>query len=269
VRVNFNKNKRFVAGGGYQKYRNPSLYKTSTKKEWGVKYSLFRLKYLVYGLIGVLICYFLFYSQQFQVKEALIEGDQLLTKEEILPEVPLGSNIFRFQSSQLKEDLMAKFPEIKRVDIYRGIPNAIKVVIFERDAKLIWQSGDKKYLISSQGEVSRVVRADEGKDLPLVNDVKALPVVPGSRLVSPSFVAFVTNIAGSFHEVTNIKPSAFSIDETTFDVNVQTEAGFYVKFNSLRSSKKQLENLKRVLAEKRQDIHEYVDIRIDGWAYYK
>jgi hypothetical protein len=37
----------------------------------------------------------------------------------------------------------------------------------------------------------------------------------------------------------------------------------------MRSSGKQLENLKKVLVEKRPDIKEYIDLRIDGWAYYK
>jgi len=37
----------------------------------------------------------------------------------------------------------------------------------------------------------------------------------------------------------------------------------------MRSSAKQLNNLKEVLVQKRNDIKEYIDLRIDGWAYYK
>ena len=69
--------------------------------------------------------------------------------------------------------------------------------------------------------------------------------------------------------MTNIKPTHFEVVETTFDVNLHTEAGFYVKFNTMRASAKQLDNLKKVLVKKREEVHEYVDLRIDGWAYYK
>ena len=104
---------------------------------------------------------------------------------------------------------------------------------------------------------------------PLISDSKNLPVSLGASIVSPNFIAFVTNINDKFFETTNIKPTYFEIPQTTFDLYLYTEAGFYVKFNTMRSSSKQLENLKKVLVEKRDGVKEYVDLRIDGWAYYK
>jgi hypothetical protein len=139
----------------------------------------------------------------------------------------------------------------------------------EREGKISWQSGDSVYLVSDQGEVVRRIVGDEGAGLSKIIDKTNLPVVPGTQLVSPNFIAFIVNINSNFYETVNIKPLDFEVGETTFDVVLKTDAGFYIKFNTLRSSKKQLENLKKVLVSKRQDIKEYVDIRVDGWAYYK
>jgi hypothetical protein len=115
----------------------------------------------------------------------------------------------------------------------------------------------------------KLITGEEGRGLPKVIDKKNFSVSPGKKLVSPNFIAFIVNINQGFFNAVNIKPLDFEVDETTFDVVLRTEAGFYVKLNSLRSSKKQLENLKLVLVNKRPEIKEYVDIRIDGWAYYK
>jgi cell division septal protein FtsQ len=171
--------------------------------------------------------------------------------------------------SKARKEIIKNNPEIANVEIYRGLPDAIKIVVLEHDGKLVWQSGDSSYLISSQGYVAKKIEAGESFDFPKIVDKKSIPVELGSSIISPSFVAFVTNIYSQFYSVTNIKPTNFEIDQTTFDINLYTEAGFYVKFNSLRSSAKQLDNLKQVLVAKRDQIHEYVDLRIDGWAYYK
>jgi hypothetical protein len=133
----------------------------------------------------------------------------------------------------------------------------------------VWQAGEDKYLVSTQGEVMRKITSEDTAKLPLIVDKKSIQVKAGDKIVSPNFIAFISNLNDGFFTTVNIKPTYFEVLETTFDVNLYTEAGFYIKLNSLRSSKKQLESLKTVLVEKRQDIHEYVDLRIDGWAYYK
>jgi hypothetical protein len=252
----------------YAKYRNPSVFRPKNSKN-KIQFNFGYLKYVLYIVIILLGAYFLFYSKYFEIKEVIIEGNSLLTREQIKADMPAGGNIFLFDSEKLKNTIMTKYPEIKRIDLYRGLPNALKVVVVERDGKLVWQSGDNKYLISSDGDVTRQIVGTEGDGMPVVTDKRALPVETGKRLLSPNFIAFIINVNAGFFEETNIKPKDFMIDETTFDVSLNTEAGFYVKLNSLRSSKKQLGSLKLILVEKRQDIKEYVDLRIDGWAYYK
>ena len=265
----FKRNNRKL-GGGYLKYRSPSIYdRTPKKNNFEFKFSKGLIKLIVYALIFSGLLYFFFFSAKFQVKDIFVEGNNLLTRDEVLSAFHPNQNIFLFDAKRTKDALVGKFPEIESLEIYRGIPNALKIVLLEREGKIVWQSGEEKYLLSSQGEVARKIVGDEGKGMPIVIDKKGLPVSLGNTLVSSNFIAFILNLNSNFYKEVNINPINFEINETTFDVNLSTDAGFYIKFNSLRSSKKQIDSLKKVLVDKRQDIHEYIDLRIDGWAYYK
>lgn len=252
-----------------RRYRSPQLFsgeKIAKKKNPPPKW-IFVASF--YFILLTCLSYFFFFSPNFRITDVMIEGNHLLTTDQIKSQIPLGDNIFRFNIDKEKADMADQFPEIDNVDIYRGIPNAIKVVISEKTPELVWQSGTKSYLISNQGDVMREIVGDEGNTLPKVTDTKALPVLPGTKLVSPSFIAFITNVYNTVYSVDNIKPVDFEIDETTFDVILHTDAGFYVKLNSMRSSKKQLDDLKTILVAQKANIHQYVDLRINGWAYYQ
>ncbi|MEI6498373.1 MAG: FtsQ-type POTRA domain-containing protein [bacterium] len=269
--VIFKKKRGSFRSGGYQQYRGPSVFNASKKTKSKLNFRISKLfwKLSFFFIVIMALLYIVFCSKVFLVTDIFIEGNNLSSSDLIKSKIPENLNILLLNESEIQEKILKEIPEIKSAEIYRGIPNAIKIVVLEREGKMIWQSNNIKYLVSSQGEVSRQVNDGEQFNLPVVNDAKNLAVSPGESLVSPNFVAFIINIYDNFFTETNIKPTTFEIQDTTFDVNLQTEAGFYVKFNSLRSSKKQLDNLKIVLAEKRQDIKEYIDLRIDGWAYYK
>ncbi|MDO8443980.1 MAG: FtsQ-type POTRA domain-containing protein [bacterium] len=253
-----------------RKYRSPAIYNPtgrSEKKKIKASPFLIRLAFFAVFLFGVI--YYLFFSSQFQITEVIVEGNSLVSKEDIINVLPQQQNIFLFKINQDREIILSKFPEISQVEIYRGIPDAIKIVVLERENKIVWQTNNEMYFVSTEGDTTRKISQSEAGNLPVVSDTKNLAVKPGSRLVSPNFVAFITNIYSAFQSEDNIKPVNFEVTETTFNVNLKTDAGFYIKLNSLRSSQKQLSDLKLILAEHRPDIHEYVDLRIDGWAYYK
>lgn len=255
---------------GKSAYKNRRVFSGEDLQEkTGITFSYSSIKYIFFVLCLVTLVYLIFFSPVFAISEVIVEGASNVSKDELSNMIPKGKNIFLFKSHNLENEIIQKFPQIESAQIYRGIPNAVKIIVSERDSKLVWQSAERKYLISSQGEITKEIAPSVTSELPLVADKKNIPVVPGNQLVSPNFVAFVNNIYSTFFTAVNIKPLSFEVSDTTFDINLITDAGFYVKLNTMRSSKKQLDNLKLVLDAKRQDIHEYVDLRIDGWAYYK
>lgn len=269
--VIFKKKRGSLNRGGYQQYRSPSVFndRQSNKRNRSTHLPKWSWKIILLLIFAAGIVYTLFFSSIFNVTDIFIEGNSLASTELIKSKIPGNLNTLRLNEDEISKRILRELPEIKSVQIYRGIPNAIKVVVLEREGKIIWQTNGQRFLVSIQGEASRQINDGEQFNLPVVNDSKNLVVIPGQNLVSANFVAFVTNIYDNFFNETNIKPTYFEIQDTTFDINLYTEAGFYVKFNSVRSSKKQLENLRLVLAQKRQDVKEYIDLRIDGWAYYK
>ena len=253
-------------------FNQPKIF--TQKKERKQKRSYNPLPLLKFLLILVAIClftYFLLFSSFFKINLVIVEGNKLVEKDRIEKLVPKGENIFLLDKDELKNEIIGNIPEVSDVQIYKGIPNALKIVILEHDQSIIWQSDGRSYLISSEGYAYRDVtdKISDYSSLPRVEDNSNIKVVEGQKIVSPNFVAFIQNIYSNFFTFVNIEPDYFSIKETTFDVDLKTKAGFIVKFDSLRSSKKQLDDLKKVLVEKRDQINEYVDLRIDGWAYYK
>jgi cell division septal protein FtsQ len=255
---------------GFGQFRNPSLYNSQKKqKKERPRFSFAIFKFVLFILVLIALAWYLFFSSKFAIKEVIVEGTNLLSKDQIARMIPTNQNILLLNTQDVSKKIAAKFPEVSDVQIFRGLPDAIKIVILEKKGSIVWQSGGLKYLISTQGEVARQIVGEEGANLPVVIDKRNLPLTEGQQIVSANFIVFVKNVYDHLTTETNLKPTNFEIDETTFDVTLYTDAGIYIKMNSLRSSDKQMEDLKRVLVDKRPDVHEYVDLRIDGWAYYK
>lgn len=252
------------------RYRAPSVFSNQMIAMREVSLPSWFYKMMFFVVILIALVYFVFFSATFSVKDVFVEGNHFASTPAVSSFIPKGSNIFRLNTTNIKKNILLNVPEVKDLTIYRGIPNAVKVVVFERDARVLWQSGSDTYLLSSQGEIAKKVDSNENvSGVPKVIDLKNLPVKVGSKVASPNFINFILAIQNDLQPEVNIKPLDFSIEETTFDVNLATDSGFYVKFNSLRSPKSQIANLRKVMAAKKPDIHEYVDLRIDGWAYYK
>ena len=254
-------------------YRQPKIYSARNKKENGRKFDIKKINFRLTTFVAIIILaiYTVFFSGYFTIEEVIIEGNELVNKEQIVNSVDFEKNIFFFDTNYYEKLVTKEVPEIKQVVIYKGVPNAIKIVVLEYEKSLLWRSGDKYYLVSYSGCAYKDVSSNfnDFKNLPLVEDHAGIEVVDNQQVVGPSFVAFVDNIDSQIEEIANLVPQKFSITETTVDVFLETDRGFYIKFDSMRSSKKQLDNLVKVMVEKGDEIHEYIDLRIDGWAYYK
>lgn len=267
----FGRKKKLRNQKNYLKYRNQSFYSASKREKNQSSFNVYLfIKRFLFIFLLLLLVYVLFFSPLFLISEVIIEGNHRISRDDLKQTIERHQNIFRFNLTAKEKEIKNDFPVIKQLEIYRGLPNALKIVVLEREEKIIWQTKDQKYYIDDDGFVISVVDdAPSSKKLPLIIDKKEVPLILGQKVASGNFIAFVNNIYNNFYETTNIQPLHFEIVETTFDINLYTEAGFYVKLNSLRGSQKQLQSLKTVLVEKREEIKEYIDLRIDGWAYYK
>lgn len=262
-----------VSGRGRKRNRRaPSIYYSPERAESGNKVN-WHLFWLFFKLAAPLVAaaYIIYLSPVFKVKEVVISGNEYVTNGDVLISAPLGSNIFKLKTVEVENNIKSRLPAIKEVKVYKGIPNALKIVVEEHKGALTWQSGINYYLVSESGIVYRDITSDLTTyvDYPKVNDNRSLPVKISSRIVSRTFIEFVQRIHSQVKTEANLDPDYFVIDETTVDVVLLTKNGLHIKFDSLRSADKQLSDLKLVLMEKRQEISEYIDLRVNGWAYYK
>jgi hypothetical protein len=227
-----------------------------------------------WGNIGIailvaIIIWVAFYSSIFRLKEIIVEGNILVSDDDIKNIIRSNDNIFRINVDELESQIIKINPIIKDVVIYRGIPNALKIVVLEKTPIVVWVSGDNFYLLDDEGYVDKKINSDEFSDLIKIYDQKKISVKVGDQITSPDFIKFLQSIKSEFYNYTNLDLVKFEVQETTFDLYVYTGAGFFVKFDTTRPVDKQLTDLKNIIIEHRGEIKEYVDVRISGWAYYK
>lgn len=213
--------------------------------------------------------YVLYFSSYFQVKDIIVEGNKTIPTADLTASIPENANLLTLRTGPIKTRMMAKYPQIKEIAFFKGLPDAVKIQVVERDATLIWQTNGQRYLVDPEGVVNRMLAPDETTSLPIVADNRNRPVVANDYLVTPDFINFVLYLSDHFFEVTNTHLTSLSIDETTYDLTVMTDANLKVFFDTTENPADQLSNLQKILVGFRDKITEYIDLRVEGWGYYK
>ncbi len=245
-------------------YKKPKIDLQTPKIPAG-SISLVPLKIILIGAVLFGLYYWLFISGFFNIKEIVIDGD---AGDEIKTEVTAlrGQNIFLVGGKDTEKSLQQKQPGIKKIKIIRGIPDTLKVELYERDSALTWESGGKKYLVDSIGVPFKEV--DKAKHF-LIVDTNNLPVALGTQVVDEDFITFVEYAEQEIPLKIDFKIDHFEIIETTYQVLVVGEDKKKILFSTMRQLTPQLDAFKKVYDEKRGEIQEYVDTRVEGLVYYK
>lgn len=181
----------------------------------------------------------------------------------------LGNNLVTISSGRLEKSVTDQIPEIKDIALTRNWPGHLIVAVVEREPSLAWQSGGQLYLLDRDGTVIRELSGQA--KVSVVVDTTNLPVEIGTRVVPERFVKFtldtvreLKSVGGGIRQI--------SVVDTTSELNVGLEDGYLVRFDTTREAGEQLRSLNLVLAElKKQGKKpaEYVDLRVEGKAYYK
>lgn len=224
------------------------------------------------GLFLVFIIYFVFYSNFFILDNLKVTGTHLLEPDEVtavLFEKGFTSvNAVTFMEGLAKRKIM-KQNQVADVKFKKNlISNTLTVVITEHQTSIIWQVGGQQFLINRFGVVYD--EAEPGSPLLVVEDRKNVPVSLNQRIVTTSFIEFVTSFAANLPRRTNITIRRIVVPETTFEVEMETKDGWRIILDTTASWEEQLNNLVRVLREMSdQSPNEYIDLRIGKRVYYK
>lgn len=247
--------------------KNPYLHggegKSPFKIRWGV---------LVFWLIVILGgIYFFRYSSFFNISEIIVEGTKTIGDDEVLEIAEKHKegniNLFKYPVEDLEGEISDKFYQVDSVNVSRGVPKTIKIEIIEREGFLIWQTQGKNYIIDKKGVVFREI--DETLSYPVIFDNKNEVVELGEKILTSKFLSFTSTINKNFTKKTKLKIKKMVIEDTTFELNIETTNGWEIRLDTTRGANDQINSLAKLLPHIRKKVKEYIDLRTENWAYYK
>lgn len=127
----------------------------------------------------VFLIAYLFISDAFYVYGAVVRGNNLLSTEEIYQGSDVeGYSIFFIDPEQV-ERAMSRLPDISEAKVQVSLPNQMIVEVQERQARVIWQTGQERYGVDEEGAVLPL-RGEEPSIL--IRDLDATPRQPGEHI---------------------------------------------------------------------------------------
>lgn len=179
-------------------------------------------------------------------------------------------NLTLVNTSGLQKDLLSSQPQLADVAISRRWPGSLELKVTERNPNLAWLTGGNSYLLSQEGIIIASSNNSTVK-LPVVVDTSNLPVRLGDKVAPAGFVQFCLDVIRLLPKQ-GLQVTKMQIPATTNEVYVTTNKNFYIKFDTTRLASDEVGDLTKVLTllkTQNKQPAEYIDLRIDGSAYYK
>lgn len=132
-----------------------------------------RFKYVVFLFIICIFTAFFLASSFFQIKFIAVNGNNNVTREEIikLSSIYYGENIFRINKRNSMKNIFQN-PYVKMIKIKRGIPNRVVIDIIERDIMAYVPYVGSYLNIDEEGMILEINPAIKRPDLPVVKGLK-------------------------------------------------------------------------------------------------
>lgn len=196
---------------------------------------------------------------------------------EFLEASVFNRNKITISTTGLASHMMQQFPELAQVQV--GLPllnHRVSVVLVPAEPILILATANGSYALDAGGTAlstgAQLAKLSE-LNLPLVTDESSLEVKLRQQALSSSDVLFISTVLAQL-DAQNIEVASLSLPAglRQLDVRLKGEP-YYVKFNLARnSSAQQVGTLIAVYDRlKQQGITpgQYIDVRVDGRAYYQ
>lgn len=252
-----------------RKFNNPKIY-ISTPSTAAPQKSFFSNKiWKIFLILGglILLVWIFFFSFLFKIKNIDVEG----AGDEVLKSSFsqfLGKNIFLLNSGEIEQIIKEKQPVAYKVEIRRGLPDTLKIKIENKLPVIIWQTQNKNYFVASDGFILGETQDTSLSNLIKILDRKNIAVSNETQILSASFIDFVLSAKRKVKEEVGLESVEIAVEETTFQVSIKT-TGFEIIFDTTRDLDNQINALKTVLDKHKSEITKYVDLRVNGKAYWQ
>ncbi len=180
-------------------------------------------------------------------------------------------------TKKLEATLRAQFPELSSVRVSVPVVGLAPTVYIEppMPALLMAASDGQVYVLDGSGKA--LAAASDAPQvarmhLPLVADQSGLSIVPGKTALPRDTVAFITEVAGQL-KAKELTTENLTLPRATSELDVRiTGVGYTVKYNITGNARVETGAylaVKQHLDEAHITPGSYVDVRVDGRAYYK
>ena len=174
--------------------------KTISKKEEEIikqkRIRNFRIaKYTALGVCVLAMIISIMASPLFNVKEIIVEGNEKITKDEIisLSQINLNENTYKISKNKSKKSILEN-PYIKNVEIKRTLPSKVVIKVEERKTTYMIEYGNAYVYINNQGYILEV--SNQKLEVPIIQgaETNSEELVPGGRLCNNDLVKMSTVI---------------------------------------------------------------------------
>jgi cell division septal protein FtsQ len=153
----------------------------------------------VIGLLGWLLIW-LFASDQFYIREIVVEGNQRVSAEAIQLASGLeGYSIFWVNRRAVAQNIVSALPPIRNVQVQHSLPNAVVLTVEEQGEQVMWVVAGKRYWVDDDGKLHPAQGGNDPKLL--VRDIR--PGLPST--VDVDAVVAARQIATLLPELTSIE----------------------------------------------------------------
>jgi len=224
-----------------------------------------------------LICFF----PVFQIKKVIVTGEKKVLAQDIKKTVKkeIEKNILFFSTKsifltrpdKIREVILNNFPQIEDVEVHRGFPDGLDIVVIERIGKAFWCQEKQCFLVDDQGIIFEKVEAGSLPFLKIVSLKKVKDIKLGQQVIEKNLLSQILEIESKIK-----KDSKIDLDEMLIASNIRliakTSEGWQIYFNLEKDIDWQITELNLVLQQeipenKRRNL-EYIDLRFSK-VYYK
>jgi hypothetical protein len=279
------------------KDRNPRIWANTAKKDKQEKKKGGFSRFLFWLLLMIFFCvsiYILFFSQQLDIENIVISGNQEIASKDILQKVneAFGGkyyklfskrNFFFVRKDEVARALKGSFIRLEVMGVKKLFPNTIEVEVKERQPELIWCSGGVCYFVDKEGFVYEGVDgagdAANNKNFLKIIDDNAKPVEIGKTIIDQKFVEYLKNMDAvlindlRFNLADDYHTPALASGEINIKIAEPESDGWLLKLDSSNSpedTKKIIQTvLEKNINKDQLKSLDYLNLSVKGKVYYK
>jgi len=189
----------------------------------------------------------------------------------------LNSNKITINTDAIQTKLKKQFPELADVSVTLPLMSHRPIVyIAPSDPALLLKTSRGDYILDTTGRA--LLTASQADNLtrlaiPVVTDQSGLRITPGASALPSSSVAFITTVLKEL-QAKQVSVDTVTLPTSAYELDIKPKgAGYFVKFNMHNDTALQQTGtylaVRERLASQNVTPSSYIDVRLDGRAYYK